>query len=941
MEAITVYVSETGSPAGNGSTPATSVNMTRFRVIFDGYADHTKTKPDSAVFHAFFAPGTYRISTTLTLNKDQGGVLFVLEKDTASTSLSPVIIEPTNVCNDSGSSGTEIGVFESSAQDAERGGCNITFRNIVFQGFRGQVRTLIAGSGSTGLSGHRVFSIRHNSTVLTLDNVTIKECNSNGATYQDLIGMGDTESAASAFHVFISEINIYNSSIVDNDRGTTSKLCNIRNGNSRIYNTTFSNNTVTTTGSATNAAFFVDSHTGAGNYNGAHLSRGYIAFINNTVYDSGRFGITANGKVLIANNIFAGTSTIADVSSIGTSCFNNIIGNAAGTVYSYCTTGVTGTTIGNFNTYLSYPAYTENQDGGGHPVAGSQRHGLLNIPRPPDHAIIDRVNNIDDMGYRVWDTEGFFNLAYDQMGKVRPQSRRAIGSIDLSGFRVLNGDIRIYYNSDPSASNNTPLSESIDLSKYILNYPDGFNKATANFTIESNLVLPNGSITAIPSGAGNYATTFNPKSSPPYKGEGSFTFKVSVTSDGRVYEETATVRIQVIDLNLSGVSNLPGYDGATDLNDARCKIEMKPVDFDPRYKFITAAFGTTTTINGVTVSNASRAGQVYDYHIPLVGDLNGDGRPEIVALGTSGDSLTSTGFRIRVNRIHIFNGQNGKLLHSHTIPLFKPYGESPTGAAAPYDYDSYHGSPGCMALIDSDGNKDIEVIIATGNTTSSTTSKRLYSYEFHENNNGTWTVSDKWTTNQGIKYSKNDSPTDPSFSSPIIQIVDFDADGTPEVLVYNKIFDARDGSLLLEYETLNDDPESPNSAYVGRDFKGKETWSKDYTGNSKIGFASVYDIDGDGHYEICAGGKVYYDIDFSKAFTDRYKMFDIMATGVLPTAERTWLAGDNTAEPSPDKIRKFTDARTAVADIDGDGIPEIVASYYVQANFHHDKGYNN
>ncbi|MDR1200912.1 MAG: VCBS repeat-containing protein [Tannerellaceae bacterium] len=936
MEAVTVYVSPTGSGTGWGTTSGSPVNITRFKAIFDGYLDHTKADPDSAIFYARFAPGTYTLPATLTLNQNQGGILFVLEKDPASTNARSVIFQPANPCNATGSSGTEIGVFRSSAQDPEKGGCNITFRNMIFQGFRGQAANL----STTGSNGRRVFTVGHNSNVLTLDHVTIQDCNST-STYDDLIGMGHTQQGT--FYVFISEINIYNSSIINNNRGTR-KIINIRNGNSRIYNNTFSNNTATE--SATDAAFFAEFYNHTGNVPLNALSRGYIAFVNNTVYNSGRFTLGGGGTALVANNIFAGTkSTIVNNNGLVSFCYNNIIGNAAASpAYYYYENGLTLVStnlIPNFTEYIYFTALSY-QDGGGDRVPGSHYHRLEKV-NTSSHPIIDRVNNLDEIGYRVWDTEGFFNLTYDQLGKIRPQSRRAIGSIDMASFGVLNGDIRIYYNSDPTASNNIPAPKEIDLSAYVRNYPSGFSKTNTNFTIES-VSLPTGSsITPIPSGAGNYITTFNPKNAPPYDGEGSFTFKVKVTSDGHDYEETATVRIQVIDLNLSGIggSNLPGYDGATDLDDARCKIEMKPVEFNPQYKFISGKFATNIT-TAIPVANTDSLGQVYDYHIPLVGDLNGDGRPEIVALGRNGHS-GNTNFNITVDAIHIFNGQTGKRLLSFTVPTFYPFGTS----------DGYHGSPGSMALIDSDRDGDIEVILAVGRNSDSNVSKRLMSYVIHYNEaTEAWSMSKnpKWYTNNGagapiynttFAENNNDATQDDSnFTTPVIQIVDFNRDGRADILAYNKIFDAETGKKLLTYETLRDDPQATGSAYVGRDFKGKESWDKAHRGNSKIGFASVYDLDGDGQYEICAGGKVYYNISFNPdgaVNNGTYEVLNIMdKLPTTPVNQKAWLQGN--ALTGVSAVRSFTDGRTAVADIDGDGIPEIVASYYVESNFHYDKG---
>ncbi|MDR3142316.1 MAG: hypothetical protein LBU37_11420 [Tannerellaceae bacterium] len=618
------------------------------------------------------------------------------------------------------------------------------------------------------------------------------------------------------------------------------------------------------------------------------------------------------------NNIFAGTSTIAEnttttnLNRIKNFCFNNIIGSGGTSPsYSYYTSGVpsgtpVSTVVTDFATFINLSALSNPG------TPGSQHHEILKL-NDTNHPIIDKEDNLDEVGFKVWDTEGFSNLIKDQLGKVRPQSR-SLGSVDVAGFQVLDGDIRRYYNSGvPSV----PTDTVIDLWDYIRSHPPGG-------TVAFEIVTPptNGTVSL----SNDSKVTFHPEL--PYNPISFFTFRVSTNSNGRLYEDTATVRIQVLDLNLSDIANLnlPGYDGAKDI-DTHCKIEMKRVEFNPRYKFITGAFNNNIIsegdYDGIKVSNDDHSGQVYDYHIPLVGDLNGDGRPEIVALGMITKIDTAINFMVTVDAIHIFNGQTGKRLLTYSgadVPSFKPYG------------DGYHGSPGAMALINSDGylgDKEVEVILAVGQTANTATSKRLFSYVIHydESTEGwSMTKNPKWNSNPPYA---NDNNNTPDFSTPIIQIVDFNKDGKAEILAYNKIFDAETGEKLLTYGTLKEDPEDVDAAYVGRDFKGRESQVPNNTekGNSKIGFAYVYDLDGDGEYEICAGGKVYYNLDLNQNTCETLNIMD-----KLPVNEKAWLQG-NGVKTGISAVRAFTDARTAVADIDGDGIPEIVASYYVESNF--------
>jgi hypothetical protein len=73
-----------------------------------------------------------------------------------------------------------------------------------------------------------------------------------------------------------------------------------------------------------------------------------------------------------------------------------------------------------------------------------------------------------------------------------------------------------------------------------------------------------------------------------------------------------------------------------------------------------------------------------------------------------------------------------------------------------------------------------------------------------------------------------------------------------------------------------------------------------YFEDNHIGFPFIYDIDFDGKYDIIAGGKVYYDID--------------LTAGTFSTVNYSGTIGDG---------------HTGVADINADGLPEIVTLRYI------------
>lgn len=314
--------------------------------------------------------------------------------------------------------------------------------------------------------------------------------------------------------------------------------------------------------------------------------------------------------------------------------------------------------------------------------------------------------------------------------------------------------------------------------------------------------------------------------------------------------------------------------GFIDSTIVRCFSYMQPVNFSPRYKFL------SQDSNG-------RAHRFYGFSIPLVGDLNGDGKPEIVGLGIWDNA---TGGPIQIARyLYILNGQTGKEIVRFTLPMefYLP------GLG-------YHGSPCQLALVDSDRNGKGEIILAFGNGGSTEWSKRVVSWEVNDrtfdpsyspDDNSKLTL--KWKSDDRYdRYGSNGYINSDVFGKPIPQVVDIDSDGVPEVIVYNKIYNAVTGKLIMKIEELSNTADGASFFYGG-------DRSMLFSDNL-IGFPFIYDIDFDGKYDIIAGGKVYYNIDL------KAKTFDMV-----------------------DYSPVIRDAHTGVADINADGLPEIVTLQYI------------
>jgi hypothetical protein len=192
----------------------------------------------------------------------------------------------------------------------------------------------------------------------------------------------------------------------------------------------------------------------------------------------------------------------------------------------------------------------------------------------------------------------------------------------------------------------------------------------------------------------------------------------------------------------------------------------------------------------------------------LVGDLDGDGLPEIIA-------YTSSTVHSSIPSITIYNGQDG--MPKDTV--FLSSSANGTGGWHPVM---------TAAIVDADRNGLGELIFTNPNRT-------VKSYKT-DTTGGVFNMIPNWES--ATLY---DNPLTVDYlPQPIIS--DFNSDGVPEVLVYTKIYNAVTGHYLGETEAIA-------TAYVGR-ISGRP-------GNASSNFIAAADFDGDGTPEIAAGGKVY------------------------------------------------------------------------------------
>ncbi|MDR2423727.1 MAG: hypothetical protein LBD59_03270 [Prevotellaceae bacterium] len=363
-----------------------------------------------------------------------------------------------------------------------------------------------------------------------------------------------------------------------------------------------------------------------------------------------------------------------------------------------------------------------------------------------------------------------------------------------------------------------------------------------------------------------------------------------------------------------------------------CYDEMaQAVNFSPQLKYI--AGSGNVRLDG--------------FSMPLVGDINGDGKPEIVALGTGqtgGDYTTGAyandwvkGLAGRAWYVHVFDGQTGARIHS--VNLGEPYNNIPSGdrpeswtelSNTTYlghsgitrkmsesndqfqlRYNPRHNSPGHLAIADLDNNGTGEIVVAEIGSEG-----RLY----------VLTPTINPTTRAITGFTKLWGSTVPNYKSPISgnhehygsgvpYIADINADGKPEVIIYNKVYNGQTGALYCALQTLTEfsTPTSDSQMNTARDnyaYVGRQPSTGD--ADNTIPCMAIVDIDGDEILDIVAGSKVYKMKNENGA-----PKLDRIIHG--PTK-----ASIKHGTGSATRTTYLADGFTVVADIDMDGYLDVI-----------------
>ncbi|MDR0995095.1 MAG: VCBS repeat-containing protein [Tannerella sp.] len=586
----------------------------------------------------------------------------------------------------------------------------------------------------------------------------------------------------------------------------------------------------------------------------------------------------SSGNIYVINNILLNVKLNTNF----TGANGNVIRNIYSTYEGYEVWLVSGSAPADITTTFNDQLNTTLQTADPYDGVGHQVYDFKTTTTPNSPVIAGLGGTItslaSDLGMNSSTLLGNL-MSHDQMGRLRPENI-SIGPVDLPHFtfKTTTNLMESVYNSKGTPA--TPPDVSLDLYNQISGYPIGVTPHSGcTFSVTQLDNTSAGSVSLSGSTVTYHPTTL---SSPTYEMYSYFTVTVTATAYGYTNTASFIIRTHVFDrgLWLSNAALPPGY---TDPSTTNCYGTMAPVTFSPVYKFITGATGATNyaAIKPYVVpegdaqtspAGANSTDRLYGFSIPLVGDLNGDGYPEIVAEGQA-DGVSS--YNADIEYLYIYDGQTGKRILKYALPAWWE------------DHTVYHDSPSHIALVDADRNGLGEIIVAYGvDTKGGTTSKynqQVASYEVTVDANKKITgLTEKWVSTTSYAAGAG---TPANYSKPIPQIVDIDGDGVADIVVYNHIYNAQTGALEATLGTLGTD------AFVGYD-AGATVGN---SGDRWINFDYTYDMDEDGKYDVVAGGKVYYDINLSNG---TYKTVSL--SGV-------------------------PDGRTGVADINGDGIPDVVS----------------
>jgi hypothetical protein len=315
---------------------------------------------------------------------------------------------------------------------------------------------------------------------------------------------------------------------------------------------------------------------------------------------------------------------------------------------------------------------------------------------------------------------------------------------------------------------------------------------------------------------------------------------------------------------------------------------------------------------------------------PLVGDLNGDSKPEIVIMGTDGDSGAGAATVLRY--INIYNGQTGARMYRYDFTTLG------TGYSAMDMGSPYHRPPAILALADLDNDGMGEIVMCHAESGRVAAFKPMFHGASIVGMTRMWEGRD--ASGNAVSYKEPattaQKDNEDYFGYPHPYIADLNGDGKPEVIVYNKIYNGATGHLLMAWQNAGTNKTSSYTSTSGLQDRFYATPVSQANANNVKGAAmvgrrpgngtyadrylpvpAIVDIDGDGKQEIITGNRIH-------KFT-----FNNLTNHTQNTY--TTIEGPQSAtvpESSGNATYYLSDGFTRVADVDGDNKLDIIVATF-------------
>ncbi|MDR1781040.1 MAG: VCBS repeat-containing protein [Tannerella sp.] len=454
---------------------------------------------------------------------------------------------------------------------------------------------------------------------------------------------------------------------------------------------------------------------------------------------------------------------------------------------------------------------------------------------------------------------------------------------------------------------------------------------STTYTVSIGAITPAGAGTAVLSGTHNIK--FTPSAGIPATGLPFQYVDIAYTVDVGGNQRSGILTVIVEEFNLP--ANVL-------MSDVDCYAPMQTnITFTPSLKY-TLGVGSSDNNHLNTFSMA------------VVGDLNGDGKPEIIVMGGHSSNFYNP-------HINIFNGQTGRRMMRYDIRNGYSYKNDATsndensangytstllpnlpGASHNYNTvggEDYHNGLQNIAIADID-NDGYGEIIFSADWYNAANPGGLYclrpNWLLSPNNTSgipdsidtanpltlVWRSTDATGTNYYHLQSDRGTPNNSHFEKAMPYIADFNGDGKAEILVLNKIFDGQTGRLVVCLETLDFFVYSStqSTADVNRQsaFVGRLTTTARYKGMGNMAVIGIEDFNGDGILDIAAGSKVYIMKDVGGTLALDHIIYGPPSL----TAQRGTTSATFTTPA--------TDGFTAIADMDGDGKYEVIVTTNLQ-----------